>query len=47
MKPLRKTLRTARTREDHELFRVSLTNYDPATVQDVIITEQPGHYLKP
>jgi len=33
MKPLRRTVRTARTREDYELFRVSMPSFDPETVR--------------
>lgn len=47
MRPSRKGVRTTRTREDHDLFKISLPSYNPETIESVIILLSPGEYLKP
>jgi hypothetical protein len=41
------TLRTLRTRDDHDLFRITLPRYDSKQITDILLLVQPGQTLRP
>lgn len=43
----RKTVRTIRSREDHELFKVTIPTYNPQLVHSLLMAVSPGDYLRP
>jgi len=43
----KKNIRTFRSREDYDLFRVAMQPYNPEAILDLTITVSPGDYLSP
>ena len=47
MAQLKKGLRTIRSRDDYDLFKVTLPSYDPELIAVIRLCVRPGDYLKP
>lgn len=43
----RKTVRSIRSREDHELFKVTIPSFNPQLVHSLLMAVAPGDYLRP
>ena len=47
MQPHKKGVRTSRSREDYNLFKITLPSFNPEAVLNVIIYPKIGEYLHP